>query len=63
MGRKRKSAQTRANESHSEYEEDHSVFDMAHYEPKKFKKAKRRSETSVYGKISKVRKTKKINWI
>jgi hypothetical protein len=62
MGRKRKSLQDKANASHSENEEPHSVFDMAHYEPKKFKKAKRRSEKSVYSNF-KTKKTKKIDWI
>jgi hypothetical protein len=55
----REAEQKQANKSKS-------VYDMSKYglkNTKKFKKAKKRSETSVYGKVSKVRNTKRIDWI
>jgi hypothetical protein len=63
MGR-RKSRRTLEKEAEQKaINQTKSVYDMSKYNTKKFKKAKRRSETSVYGKISKVRKTKNIDWI
>ena len=60
MGRRSRTAKEKANSEHSEFEDDHSVFDMSHYTGgKKFKK----KNYSVYDKIAKTKSTKSKNWI
>jgi hypothetical protein len=66
MGR-RKSRRTLEKEAEQKaINKTKSVYDMSKYglkNTKKFKKSKKRSETSVYGKVSKVRNPNKIDWI